>query len=458
MIKHALAVFVFTVLMVLMLFFGSCNNMKPHKDPLADSVRTEFLHAWQAYKTYAWGQDYLKPLSKQGQNWYDSSFVITPVDAYDTMILMGLNRQAQEAKQLIMAKLSFDRNISVKVFEFNIRLLGGLLAAYQLDHDKRFLQLAEDLGKRLLPAFASPTGMPYRYVNLKTGAVSGTVSNPAEIGTYIVEFGMLTHFSGDSVYYKAAKKAISAVYRRRSAIGLVGTTINVDTGTWMDKSSHIGGMIDSYYEYLLKGFVLFKDPDFGEMWKHSVNAINTYLADEYEDNLWYGRADMESGKLRKPWFGALDAFFPAVLSLDGQMDRARALLNSCFTMWQLEGIEPELINYRTMRILSPEYPLRPEIIESTYYLYYFTGNKRYRDMGRAYFKALKRYCRTGSGYAELKSVISKEKVDRMDSYFLAETLKYLYLLFSDRRKINLSKTVFNTEAHPMFMQTYWKVK
>ncbi len=428
---------------------ASCSEKIPRRDTWADSVKVEFVHAWQGYQKYAWGSDYLKPLSKTGANWYKVSFVMTPVDAYDTMVLMGLTREAQQAKELILQNLSFDHDIYVKVFEFNIRLLGGLLSAYQLNGDVRFLQLAKDLGRRLLPAFASPTGMPYRYVNLKTGESSGNISNPAEIGTYIVEFGMLSHLTGDSVFYRTAKKAVRALYQRRSSIGLVGTTINVDTGTWVDKSSHISAMIDSYYEYLLKGFLLFNDPSLGEMWKHSVNAVNTYLADEYNDNLWYGRVNMETGKLQKPWFGALDAFFPAVLSLDGQMDRANALLNSCFKMWQMQDVEPELINYRKMRILSPQYPLRPEIMESTYYLYYFTGDETYRRMGRIYFKALKKYCRTDVAYAGLKNVISKEKNDAMESYFLAETLKYLYLLFSDREKVNLSKVVFNTEAHPM---------
>lgn len=458
MVKHISVIFPIFVLFIVVSAITSCTNVEPKKDALADSVKTEFLHAWQGYKNFAWGYDYLKPLSKQGENWYDSSFVITPVDAYDTMILMGLKQEAQEAKKLIFKKLSFNRNISVKVFEMNIRLLGGLLSAYQMDKDPRFLQLAEDLGRRLLPAFSSPTSMPYRYVNLNTGEASGNISNPAEIGTYMVEFGMLTHLTGDSVFYNKAKDALIAVYRRRSAIGLVGTTINIDTGAWIDKSSHIGAMIDSYYEYLLKGFRLFKDPDLGDMWKHSVNAVNSYLADEYHGNLWYGRVDMETGKLQKPWFSALDAFFPGALALDGQMDRARALLNSCFKMWQLQGIEPELINYRKMSILSPGYPLRPEVIESTYYMYYFTGNDLYRKMGRIYFNALKKYCRTDDGYTGLKSVITKEKSDRMGSYFLAETMKYLYLLFSDPEMINLSKTVFNTEAHPMFVNDYLERK
>ena len=438
----------------LMLTLLSCKAMEEKSNLMADSVKTEFLHAWNGYKHYAWGFDQLQPLSKKGKNWYAHTLLMTPVDAFDTMFLMGLKGELPAVKQLIFNKLSFNRDMMVKGFEMNIRLLGGLLSAYQLDGDKRFLNLAEDLGKRLLPAFNTTTGMPYQFVNLKTGATSGVVSNPAEIGTYIVEFGTLSRLTGDSIYYKKAKAAQKALFNRRSSIGLVGTTINVETGAWIDKTSHIGGMIDSYYEYLLKGFILFEDPEIGEMWRKSVTAVNNYLADDYQGNLWYGRVNMETGKLQKPWFGALDAFFPALLALDDQADRARLLLNSCFKMWQLQGVEPDLINYRTMKILSPPYPLRPEIIESTYYLYYFTGNDRYRKMGRVYFDSLKKYCRTNDGYAALKSVITKEKKDEMESYFLAETMKYLYLLFADQGKVNLSKIVFSTEAHPMFIQKY----
>lgn len=446
------AVFFLTAILSFTLFLSvtSCSNLEQKADPLADSVKAEFLHAWNGYKQYAWGFDQLRPLSKSGKNWYAKSLLITPVDAFDTMFLMGLKDELPATKRLIFNRLSFDQDIIVKASQINIRLLGGLLSAYQLDGDKRFLNLAIDLGKRLLPVFNSTTGMPYQFVNLKTGAVSGAVCNPAEIGTYMVEFGMLSRLTGDSIYYKKAKKAVEALFNQRSAIGLVGSTINVETGAWIDRTARI----NAYYEYLLKGFILFEDSDLGQMWRKSVNAVNNYLADDYNDNLWYGRVDMETGKLQKPWFGALDAFFPALLALDGQTDRARLLLNSCFKMWQLQGIEPELIDYRKMEILVPNYPLRPEIIESTYYLYYFTGNEKYRRMGRVYFNNLKKYCRTDAGYAALSNVITREKTDDMESFFLAQTMKYLYLLFADPGKINLSKTVFNTEAHPMFIQNY----
>ena len=145
----------------------------------AGEVREAFLHAWRGYEEYAWGHDALRPLSLGWRDWYETSLVMTPVDAYDTMLLMGLDDDAEKAKALIFQRLSFDHDMTVQLFEVNIRLLGGLLAAYQMDGDRRWLELATDLGDRLLPAFASPTGMPYVRVNLASGATTEAENNPA---------------------------------------------------------------------------------------------------------------------------------------------------------------------------------------------------------------------------------------------------------------------------------------
>lgn len=420
-----------------------------NKKELAEKVKSEFLHAWNAYKKYAWGHDDLKPLSKTYNDWYSETLLMTPVDAFDTMILMGLTDEAEEAKKLIKEYLSFDKDISVKNFEITIRLLGGLLSAYESDGDKKFLELAEDLGNRLLPVFNSPTEMPYTYINLKTGKTSGEVTNPAEIGTLIIEFGTLSKLTKNPVYFNKAKKALTELYKRRSKIGLVGTFINVNTGEWTNKSSHISGCIDSYYEYLLKGSILFKDNDLKKMWINSIKSVNKYLKDERNGSLWYGTANMDTGKINGTYYGALDAFFPAVLALGSDLKNAKSLEESCYKMWQLDGIEPEQIEYNKMEITNPFYALRPEIIESAYYLYHYTKDEKYLRMGETFLNDLTKYCKLDEGYAALKSVITKEKTDQMESFFFAETLKYLYLLFDDESTLKFDKVIFNTEAHPV---------
>lgn len=416
---------------------------------LASRVRAELLHAWRGYVRYAWGHDELRPLSKMPHDWYERPLYMTQVDALDTLILMGFKDEAARDREFIARNLSFDRDIYVQNFEITIRHLGGLLACYQLTGDRRLLRLAEDLGTRLLPVFDSPTGIPYRFVNLKTGKVRGAETNPAEAGTLLVEFGTLAKLTRKDIFYDKAKRALVEVYKRRSPLGLVGSRINVETGEWTSNDSHITGGIDSYYEYLLKCWLLFQDEDCKRMWLEEVAAVNKYLADDAGGELWYGHADMTTGRRTATSYGALDAFFPAVLALSGDLERARRLQASSFKMWTAEGIEPEQLNYRTMRVESPEYPLRPEIVESTYYLYHFTRDPRYMRMGERLLDDFVKHCRTDEAYAALSNVETKEKADEMESFLFAETFKYFYLLFAPPRTLDFPNVIFNTEAHPI---------
>lgn len=449
----------------------------PSQKEMAKQIRDQFLHAWNGYHQYAWGHDELSPLSNQPFDWYGTPLLMTPVDALDTMILMGLTPQADEDRQLIDTHLSFDKDIYVKNFEITIRMLGGLLSSYQLTNDPRLLALADDLGTRLLPAFDSPTGMPYVWVNLKTGAIRGENTNPAEVGTLLLEFGTLSRLTHKPVYYQKAKAAVVAVWSHRSPLNLLGSEINVRTGQWTDPTANINGGSDSYYEYLLKAWLLFHDEDCHRMWLASVAALNQYVAQTvtYPDKttgLWYGEADMTSGARTGTQYGALSAFFAGSLALSGDLDRARQLQASNYRLWTLTGIEPELIDYTTMKVLSPGYQLRPENIEGAYYLEYFTHDPVYREMGLDYFDSIVKFCRTPSAFAAISDVRllpitagqpvwklgqpteSPEAArlfqrDDMESYFFAETMKYLYLLLADPTRIDLSKTVFNTEAHPL---------
>ena len=432
--------------------FSSCTSDRAFREDqgrLADEVRQEVLHSWNAYKEYAWGHDMLRPVSKAPVDWYKVTLLMTPIDALDTMILMGLKEEADATREYIVSNLSFDHDIYVKNFEITIRLLGGLLSNYQLTGDKRLLAMADDLGRRLMPVFKSPTGIPYVDVNLKTGEVRNSRTNPAEVGTLIIEFGTLSKLTGKPEYYDAAKNALVQIYKRRSSIGLVGTWIDANTGQWLDRNSHVSACIDSYYEYLLKGAILFGDPELKQMWEESKSAVMKHLADEAPSGLWIGHADMETGKRTHTWFGLLDAFFPAVLALSGDVATAERLQESSFKMWNKYGIECERFDYLKMDTVDPRFQLNPEIIESAYYLYHYTKNPRYLEMGRTFLSDLKKYCRMDEGYSGLKNVATKERSDLMESYFLAESLKYLYLLFAPPETLEFERVVFNTEAHPI---------
>jgi mannosidase alpha-like ER degradation enhancer 2 len=443
---------------VLTLVLGACASTPPAprsisigaapgNAALAARVRAEFRHAWDGYVRHAWGHDELNPVSGKAHDWYAEPFFMTAVDALDSLILLGEAEEARRTQEYLATHLSFDKDISVQNFEITIRILGGLLSAHQMTGDPRLLALARDLGRRLLPVFDSPTGMPYRYVNLRTGKTRDAESNPAEIGTLLLEFGTLSRLTGEPVFFDKAKKGVLELYRRRSPVGLVGTKINVETGEWVGKTSHVGAMIDSYYEYLLKCDRLFGDADCRRMWEAERTAITRHLEDRTASGLWYGEADMATGRRTATRYGALHAFLPSVFALAGDLDRARGLQASGFRMWNHAGLEPEVFDYAESRIVSAGYMLRPEIIESAYYLHRYTGDPVYLEMGKTFLESLVTHCRTDAGYAALASVVTKEKRDRMPSFFLAETLKYLYLLFAPEA-LDFDAVVFNTEAHP----------
>jgi mannosidase alpha-like ER degradation enhancer 2 len=424
------------------------------RSKLSAEVKAEFLHAWKGYKKHCWGHDDLKPLTKTCRDWYGQSILMTPVDSLDSLYMLGFKKEADETREYIVKNLSFDKDISVQNFEITIRILGGLLSAYQMTNDKRLLDLADDLGRRLLPVFDSPTGLPYKFVNLRTGKTREAVSNPAETGTLLIEFGTLAKFTGKQIYYDKAKRALVETYNRRSKIGLVGTNINVETGQWTNPDSHVSAEVDSYYEYLLKCWLLFGDKDCKKMWDEGIAAVHKNLADDINGSLWYGHADMNSGARTKTTTGALDAFFPGLLALGGDLDRAKRVQDSMFKMWQVHGIEPEVFNYKTMKVEHGGYPLRPEIVESTYILYTITKDPKYLAMGKQMWQDFVKHTRTDVAYAGLKSVETKEKTDYMHSFLLAETFKYFYLLFAPAKTLDFKKNIFNTEAHPI--RRTWK--
>jgi hypothetical protein len=418
------------------------------KKEMAGKVVDACRHAWEGYKKYAWGFDDLRPLTKNGRNWYKQSMLMSPVDAWDTFIMLGMKKEADEAKELILSKLSFDVDNDVQVFEIVIRILAALQTAYEMDGDKRFLTLAEDLAKRLMPAFNTPTGIPFRYVHLQTGKTRDPLNNPAEIGTLMMEFGKLSKLTGNDTYYNTAKKAIMLVYEKRSAIGLVGETIDANTGKWTRTKSHISGYIDSYYEYLYKSWKLFGDNDFKTAWDVHEAAIKKYLIRKQANGWFMAQVDMNTGQELSTEYGALDAFYAGLTAYAGDVSTAREMQKANYYMWTRFNIEPEVFDFKKDSILHASYVLRPENIESCFYLYRLTGDNTYLHMGKRMVDDIITHCKSEAGFASLKSVVTMEKSNGMESFLFGETFKYAYLLFAPKSAIDLDKVVLTTEAHP----------
>lgn len=228
---------------------------------LREETREAFLHSYDSYMTHAYPFDELMPLSCRPRRHDERTrgtlddvlggYMLTLVDSLDSLVIMREYGRFAEALRLIEEGLSFDRDISISVFEANIRVLGGLLSAHQLaaalfDHtiyDGKFLlDKAGDLGDRLLPAFATRTGIPIHKVNLRHGVSDKDIKHncPAAGASFLVEMGLLSRLSGNPQYETAARKALKAIWERRSDLDLIGAMIDTKSGSWISTHSGIG--------------------------------------------------------------------------------------------------------------------------------------------------------------------------------------------------------------------------
>ncbi len=418
-------------------------------EELANRVRSEFLHAWNGYKKYAWGHDALRPLSKTPEDRFGTPFYLTALEALDGLNLMRLDREADSTRQFLATHLSFDKNVYVPTAEFAARVLGALIANYQLSTDTRLLDLADDLGTRLLPAFVSATGMPYHEVNLKTGEVRGEACTPEDIANLFIDFGALAHITQKAQYYNHPKIALLSLYERRSSQDLVGDTINITTGEWSATESRLNSGMGGFTMAMLKCAYLLNDSDCVQMWQTYSTAITRCLLDSTATGYWYGQADMQSGKRTNTIADASDALFFGAQGLARDLDRADRAMQSAFSLWNKFGMPPKQYDYAQGTVKDPRYSFNPEIAEATYSLYRMTGNPVYLHMGKAFLDSTITYCKTEEGYAELENVITKKKADRIDLCFFSGTMKFIYLLFATPDVLDFASVVMNSQGHPI---------
>lgn len=219
------------------------------------AVVDAFKHAWKGYKANAWGHDNLKPISGGYSDWFGLG--LTLVDALDTIYIMNLKDEFQEARDWVANDLNFNKNQEVNLFETTIRVLGGLLSAYHLSGDPVFLEKATDLGDRLMPAFKTPSGIPFSDTNLLTLKSHAPRWSPdsstSEVTTIQLEFRDLARCTGDSRFEDVIQAVNDKVHDLPKKDGLVPIFINANTGTFRAGSTiSLGARGDSYYEYLLK--------------------------------------------------------------------------------------------------------------------------------------------------------------------------------------------------------------
>src|SRR5437667_331868 len=357
---------------------ASAAALGPANPTLANDVRQEFLTAWTTYRRLAWGRDELHPVSGTGSEFFISGapLGLTIIESLDTLYLMELDGELSASIAWINGNLNFNRNPSIHVFETIIRLVGGLLSGYHATGDAVLLSRARDLADRLLPAFTrSPTGAPYRFVNLQTGAVSGNQVPLAEVGSNITELGWLSQLTGDPKYLNAAKNALRAVWNRRSSLNLVGTTLNVDTGAWTDGTARVDPPVDSFFEYLWDGYQFLGDTELLGWYNTLTGAILQRLAETNNGRLWFRQVNKDTGAVVGRTQSELTAFYAGLLAQGGNVAQGESYHSSWAAVLAQHKLPPEAVDYTTLAALSTSYQLRPEYVDAALFLWLATGNE-----------------------------------------------------------------------------------
>nr|XP_050866366.1 ER degradation-enhancing alpha-mannosidase-like protein 3 isoform X1 [Vespula vulgaris] len=447
---------------------------KEEREALKDEARDMFYHAYNAYMENAYPADELMPLSCKGRyrgsepNRGDidstlGNFSLTLVDTLDTLVVLGDLEEFENAVKLVARDVSFDTDVIVSLFETNIRMLGGLLSGHILAeylqqradimpwYRGQLLDLAKDLGYRFLPAFNTSTGIPYGRINLKYGmkGVPTEVSREtctACAGSMILEMAALSRLTGESIFEEKAQKAMDVLWKmRHRGTDLMGSVLNVNSGDWVRRDSGVGAGIDSYYEYCLKAYILLGDEKYLGRFNKHYQAIMKYVSQgPMLLDVHMHRPNTNS----KNFMDALLAFWPGLQVLKGDIKPAVETHEMLYQVMQRHNFIPEAFT-TDFQVHWGHHPLRPEFLESTYFLYRATGDHYYLGVGRKVLKSLQTYARVSCGYAAVSDVRTNKHADTMDSFVLSETLKYLYLLFVEPSDLvlDLDEFIFTTEGH-----------
>ncbi|XP_043952233.1 endoplasmic reticulum mannosyl-oligosaccharide 1,2-alpha-mannosidase [Gambusia affinis] len=413
------------------------QQVSPGAAERLEAVRDAFRHAWKAYREYAWGHDELKPISKSFSEWFGLG--LTLIDSLDTMWIMGLKEEFAEARSWVEKELSFDKNVDVNLFETTIRILGGLLSCYHLTEDQLFLEKAKDLGSRLMPAFKTPSKIPFSDVNIGKGTAHPprwtSDSTVAEVTSIQLEFRELSHLTQDPQYQ-----------------------------VWATNWYHWEPLLQPRPTKSMQTQLL-------EDYLQAVEGVKKHLLRQTGPGRLTFIGELSHSRFN-PKMDHLVCFLPGTLALGAHsglppdhLDLAQQLMETCHQMYkQMEtGLSPEIAHFNlqggegqdiSVKPADRHNLLRPETVESLFYMYRFTKDAKYRDWGWDILQSFNAYTKVpGGGYTSINNVRDPANPgprDKMESFFLGETLKYLYLLFSDDEELlSLDKYVFNTEAHPL---------
>jgi mannosyl-oligosaccharide alpha-1,2-mannosidase len=452
-----------------------------------DFVKQAFVHSWRGYHDFAWGMDELQPRTCNGKNWGEEnayvSLSLSMLDGLTTMHVMGLDRELEEALAFLK-QLSFNKQTTMSTFETTIRVVGSLLSIYELrgEREKWILDKARDVADRLMFAYNTTTGLPHNTVDLLTHRHfspdwAAGASVLSEFGTVQLELRTLSFHTRDPSYDMRATHIMDIVEAKAPIDFLCPVYMSLTTANWITDHVSMGALGDSFYEYVIKQYLLTgrTEKRYRDMARAICDAVVDRLVFRSAVNGWAYMAEWRRNEFYHKQ-DHLACFFGGNLALAAQkvldpeanpedratqdkwMKAAADLVTTCYEMYhqQKSGVSPEYVEFISAGadfVNGPGYYiLRPETMEALFYLWRFTKEQKWRDYAWNIFRAIDRWCKVSTGgYAGLKEVNVRKPVrdNLQQSFWLAETLKYSYLIFADDSVVDLDEWVFNTEAHPL---------
>ncbi|EAY12356.1 Glycosyl hydrolase family 47 protein [Trichomonas vaginalis G3] len=430
-----------------------------------DQIKEAFRYAWNSYKRLCWGHDLLNPSTGKCEDTLHGGLTI--VDSLTSLILMNLTEEYKEARNFVETKFSLKGTWTP--FEFIIRYLASFESAYQLTNDTLYLekaQLCMDLVFDLIDNngnFYDVFTITNRDGEMKTTRNYGETTL-ALIGTLQLEFLTMTAITKNTSYVGKAFLAYRRLFSMYSKSGFI-----YDLNEYKpDGFIKIGEESDSFYEYILKTYFLSGGISYELFNRHLMfmddvrkNLVNI----QGNMDIYYIGTNLKG--IRFPHASHLSAFLPGMITMGtiiansharDDFELATNLVEGYVKTANLmkTGLLPEEFEYkygnRTKKYVecsNANYHLRPEVIESIYYLWKMTGDEKYREYNWEFFKKINTTCRMENGFSPISDVDGNYSyIGNMESYFFSETLKYLFLTFSDSSYMPMTEWIFNTEGHP----------
>ncbi|KEY74110.1 hypothetical protein S7711_05360 [Stachybotrys chartarum IBT 7711] len=338
----------------------------------------------------------------------------------------------------------------------------------------------------------------------------GGASSTAEAATVQLEFKYLAKLTGEKNFWDKVEKVMEVIDGNQAQDGLVPIFLYATNGQFRGQNIRLGSRGDSYYEYLIKQYLQTnqKEPVYLEMWDESLQGVRKHLVTYTETSQFTIIGERPDGldQALSPKMDHLVCFYPGTIALgvtggltekearklptwsqkkEEEMQLARELMHTCWGTYKYTatGLAAEITHFKIAEPPLPESAphnppdafdedpdaawrndfivkpadshnlQRPETVESLLYMWRITGEEKYREWGWEMFKSFMNYTAVeeGGGFTSLSNanVIPPKIKDNMESFWLSETLKYMYLLFSPNDLLPLDKVVINTEGHPL---------